>query len=314
MLKDLKFFTYLILIILFISLGFFDLNISKAIYNPDVDWVLFMDRYGVLITPIFIFFGSVSLSKLYIIKNNKRKKSLKFYIAMIIVSLIYICTNLISSFNFSITYFIMFILILWVVCYIIYFVYISKKETLITLENFCRVVVLTGVYSMVTIFVLKLGWGRVRFFNLDSGYSNFTPWYIPQGYNGNHSFPSGHAGNISIIFIFLINSFSIKTKFSDIFIKILVMFLISIFCLSRVILGAHYMSDIIMSVIIVVSYMFLFYNKVYYKIPIKKSLNNFNKNNLSSVNKKNTKTSKISRVDKKIVNKKKLSNKNKIKK
>ncbi len=290
MLKDLKFFTYLILIILFISLGFFDLNISKAIYNPDVDWVLFMDRYGVLITPIFIFFGSISLSKLYIIKNKKRKKSLKFYIVMIIASFIYICTNLISSFHFSITYFIMFILTLWIVCYIIYFVYISKKETLISLENFCRVVVLTGVCSMATIFFLKLGWGRVRFFNLDSGYSNFTPWYTPQGYNGNHSFPSGHAGNISIIFIFLINSFSIKTKFSDIFIKILVIFLISIFCLSRVILGAHYMSDIIMSVIIVVSYMFLFYNKVYYKKPIKKSLKKSNKQNInkkksSSINK-----------------------------
>lgn len=50
-----------------------------------------------------------------------------------------------------------------------------------------------GVLLLVVVATgLKLVWGRFRLYELDPTGAAFTPWYLPQGFTGHHSFPSGH--------------------------------------------------------------------------------------------------------------------------
>ena len=45
--------------------------------------------------------------------------------------------------------------------------------------------------SQLLVQTFKISWGRVRFRDLSPGFSDFSPWYLPQGAGGT-SFPSGH--------------------------------------------------------------------------------------------------------------------------
>ncbi len=60
--------------------------------------------------------------------------------------------------------------------------------------RYAKVVVGMALFGYV-IFIqgVKYFWGRVRFRELDAAFSQFTPWYLPQGITGSDSFPSGHA-------------------------------------------------------------------------------------------------------------------------
>ena len=53
--------------------------------------------------------------------------------------------------------------------------------------------------------LVKIAWGRVRFDDLGVDFRNatpalYTPWYVPNGPNGEKSFPSGHASMGAIMF------------------------------------------------------------------------------------------------------------------
>ena len=59
--------------------------------------------------------------------------------------------------------------------------------------NFARI---TFYLALITPLILvqsfKMLWGRIRFRDLATNYTNFTPWFQAQGITGNYSFPSGH--------------------------------------------------------------------------------------------------------------------------
>jgi len=67
--------------------------------------------------------------------------------------------------------------------------YSSQRENM----NFARITFYLALITPI-IFVqsFKILWGRVRFRDLAANYTNFTPWFLPQGITGNYSFPSGH--------------------------------------------------------------------------------------------------------------------------
>jgi membrane-associated phospholipid phosphatase len=60
-------------------------------------------------------------------------------------------------------------------------------------ERACRWTVWLGSSSWLLVYALKTIWGRVRYRDLDALHAAFTPWYLPQGHTGHASFPSGHA-------------------------------------------------------------------------------------------------------------------------
>jgi membrane-associated phospholipid phosphatase len=93
---------------------------------------------------------------------------------------------------------------------------------------------------------LKIFWGRIRFRDLAENYSNFSAWYIPHGFTGNDSFPSGHAAMgwmmIALFVLFTDKSYRIRLLLKGLIIS----WAIAV-SVSRVIIGAHYASDVIFS-------------------------------------------------------------------
>jgi membrane-associated phospholipid phosphatase len=102
-----------------------------------------------------------------------------------------------------------------------------------------------GIWSWLVVSVLKLGWGRVRYRDLTPLARDFTPWYAPQGWSGHSSFPSGHAvlGWLLLpsLLIWPPGSPGYRWAFAA-------SFGWGVFVASsRVVIGAHYLSDVLFS-------------------------------------------------------------------
>lgn len=101
--------------------------------------------------------------------------------------------------------------------------------------------------ELAVIETVKIFWGRVRFRDLiaDGSFGRFTPWYHPNGHNGNKSFPSGHTGGAGISYLFMLVPFiseKLKDKFALCFAVPFVY--TSIVAYTRLVMGAHYLSDV----------------------------------------------------------------------
>ncbi len=100
---------------------------------------------------------------------------------------------------------------------------------------------------------IKLLWGRVRFRDMlaAGSYDAFTPWYIPNGSNGNNSFPSGHTAGAAMIFLVMLIPLAFD-KYKD---KMQLCYWVSfaytmVVGFTRLVMGAHFLSDVAMGAII----------------------------------------------------------------
>ena len=94
---------------------------------------------------------------------------------------------------------------------------------------------------------MKYLWGRVRFRDLlaNGSYDAFTPWYVLNGINGNKSFPSGHTAGAGMSYLLMLLPF-VFDKFKDKkqFCFWLPCVYTSIVAFTRLVMGAHYLSDV----------------------------------------------------------------------
>ncbi len=104
-----------------------------------------------------------------------------------------------------------------------------------------------AIATFVIIWLIKLGWGRVRFRQLDGDLTRFTAWYLPQGFTGYFSFPSGHTANATVILTatyylrFLPNK---HQSLKPLIYAALILWIV-LLAYSRVRVGAHYLSDVL---------------------------------------------------------------------
>ena len=114
--------------------------------------------------------------------------------------------------------------------------------------------------SMLATTILKQVWGRVRF-REGNGLFDFTPWYMPQGINGHHSFPSGHTTAFTSILTLLHLP---KSKQLPFYLRWMIVFLVILMPLTRMSCGAHYLSDTLVGFSITYS-IYLIMTKIYQK-------------------------------------------------
>lgn len=255
-----------------IFFGVFDLIISIQVVDSDSNWAYFVEKFGELPGYLTILLA-VFLYKME--RRDNRKKIELFYTTIwffVLLFLIYSITErILKDQIFYVTY-------RYVIIFIISFI-IVIFERITNIEGYLNVQPYT-VFSRITLILailnpllfvqtVKILWGRVRFRNLTTGYSDYTPWYLPQGITGHRSFPSGHAamGWMLLPLTLFLDSRSRRVKF---LISILIVSWGLFVALGRVVIGAHYASDVLFSSTFGVLSFFLSYR--YFKIlPLSKS-------------------------------------------
>jgi membrane-associated phospholipid phosphatase len=101
------------------------------------------------------------------------------------------------------------------------------------------------VGGIVSVWVIKIPWGRWAYRDiLEAGNTAlFTPWYLPQGNNGHHSFYSGHTA-LAFSVVPLILFLNKETSWRNILLAVLLLWGV-IVGISRIVIGAHFASDVL---------------------------------------------------------------------
>ena len=258
-------------IILSVIFGIYDLDISKQIVNQNSSWAKFLQDYG-MIPGLFIILSGVYINYSFI----KTKSDVWSYIQKVVFflvssGLIFYLFDIILG-NVVTNHLIIFLIISFSISIIIFIVlHLKSQVKSATAIRYAKVVVGMALFGYV-IFIqgVKYFWGRVRFRELDESFSQFTPWYLPQGITGSDSFPSGHAAMGWMLLALLILLANKKQ-----WVKYSVFNLISLWgvtlALSRVVIGAHYASDVLFgSFFIIIT--FLVSSKIHYRIDQQKSI------------------------------------------
>lgn len=114
---------------------------------------------------------------------------------------------------------------------------------------FTAAVIGVGVMTaqLLTVDIMKNLWGRVRFRDLLSSGScdGFTAWFVINGKNGNKSFPSGHTAGAGMSYLLMLLPFIDKKreKYRAVYFWCPFIYTSAV-ALTRLVMGAHYLSDV----------------------------------------------------------------------
>lgn len=246
--KTIVWVSIVIFIALAVTFGFTDFAISENFANPQSSWAHFMEAYGQLPGMLIGFFGGSILLRL-----TKKEKSFKSILLIIGGALL----TLFMAFGFwgdllgqqidaEVNYLLVILLsIVLLIAVQLIFLRIPV-EKMKKFKSFAVIAVLLFFLAgFVTVWGIKIPWGRWTYRDMsDAGdFSLFTPWYLPQGINGHHSFISGHTAIafcvLPIVLLFRAN----KKWYTIAWVLALAWGIVS--AVSRVAIGAHFASDVL---------------------------------------------------------------------
>jgi len=111
---------------------------------------------------------------------------------------------------------------------------------------------------------IKEIWGRSRFYLMaeSNDYSLFTPWWQICGFTGSHSFYSGHTTSSMAILLLLPLARIFKMQHNKyILLHYIVFAFVILVAISRVVRGAHFLSDVTFAIIINSIVYLILYNR-----------------------------------------------------
>ncbi len=264
--KTIAYYLILIWVIAAFLLESSDLWISINLYNPNSAWAIFLEKYGeipgllVALTGIHIYIVTLKASSN--IKTILFNGFLLTTGSLITIYIFWLLSMALSNSSILFTenrnYFFLSAIILNILISLLFRkrYKFSKKSIL-----FSRISFKMFFYgNILFVSLLKIFWGRIRFRDLTGYYSDFTPWYFPQGITGSQSFPSGHAV-MGFMMIALFVFFADKPFYKRIIIKGLIISWALTVCASRILIGAHFTSDVLFgAMIMIITYLFLIHN------------------------------------------------------
>lgn len=221
----------------------YDYRISSAIADRDLLWTKILDVMGEI--PALLFSGfNVALIIAYLRKNDVKHKNIYYIVLgiLLFVSGFYPMHKILTYASLSkpVT------ILLCTVCGIVVgaiFTFIVFRFDDSTLKKYVKAAatcVGIAVSVLVIINIMKFIWGRPRFYNLNDVDTFYSPWYLPQWFSGNRSFPSGHTANATTTFMLSIY-FPKQRKW----LCPLLALWIAVIAVSRVFAGAHFVTDVL---------------------------------------------------------------------
>lgn len=274
--KSIILFTAVYVVLMgFLALGNFDYDFSYAIINPHSHWANFFNLFGempaiaLLLTGVTILFGARKKEVLW-------RNILSHVIALPFMALFswfiaympirYVFEDHSTGMAQGIPQF-------WAIAAVVigFVIFIAalliqnkvSDGKLREMKKAGILFILLVVGEMILVNVVKIVWGRPRMRILES-FEGFRKWYVIEGPapdNNFKSFPSGHTANgfaaigFTVLFAYIAN---INKK------AVMAFALVwgSLVALSRVVLGAHFLSDVITGGYITI-FLFIFLNSVF---------------------------------------------------
>ncbi|MFC1878705.1 phosphatase PAP2 family protein [Chloroflexota bacterium] len=237
-----------VFVILAIIFAFTDLPIMLKVGNPGSGWGRFMQAYGQLPGMLVGFFGGSILLRLT--KPGKSFRSVGtavgFFILTTFLAFGFWGDALGQQIDAEVNY--LLVLGLGVISLLIVQVWFRRipDQTMQRYKVFGQIAVLLFFLAgLITVWSIKIPWGRWTYRDmLEVGdLSIFTPWYLPQGNNGHHSFISGHTALafcvLPVVLLFKEN----KKHYQIAWTLALIWGVIG--AISRVAIGAHFPSDVL---------------------------------------------------------------------
>jgi membrane-associated phospholipid phosphatase len=252
----------LVWIILAAIFGGSDLEISKNFVNQNSGWAKFLQNYG-MIPGLFIILSGIYINYSVI----KTRSDVWSYIQKVVFFLassgliFHLLDQLLGSIVTN--HLIIFVIISFSISIIIFIAihFKNQVESIIAIR-YAKVVVAVALFGyVICIQGIKYFWGRVRFRELDAAFSQFTPWYLPQGITGSDSFPSGHAA-MGWILLALLSLLANKKEWFKNLVFVLIFIWGVILASSRVVIGAHFASDVLFGSFFIIM-TFILFNKNY---------------------------------------------------
>jgi membrane-associated phospholipid phosphatase len=235
-------------VVLAIVFAFTDLQISQGIYNPDAGWARLFEAYGQVPGALVAFGCGAILLRTY--KLQKKFGSIMGLIGLYLITLLAALMALMDLFGAQEKAQLNMPVIFMIALVLLALARIGlgriPVEKLTPFKSAAKVgLTLMFVAAILTVWAFKIPWGRWTYRDMiaEGNISLFTPWYLPQGINGHNSFFSGHTAmffsTLPIILFFKKQSTGRKVALA-------LIFLWGIFgAVSRVVIGAHFASDVL---------------------------------------------------------------------
>ena len=116
------------------------------------------------------------------------------------------------------------------------------REKYLYVAAVCAVTILAG---LALVEGLKALFGRVRFREMAEPYGEFTRWFVPRGYTGSKSFPSGHTAHAASLFGLLAFCDYPQHKGKERTLTLCFFLWTLLMAVYRVRIGAHFASDVL---------------------------------------------------------------------
>ncbi len=228
----------------------YDLTLAQWFYHPDQPLAIFFERLALL--PVecmipFCFYG--------MFQNNRHAVNIiGFVISMVIIiwdTLKYWIVMWEPWWVWVMVFLLVIILVYRFLQYIPMTFWSQNEQAM-------RFVLTAALFSFSVVFGLKTVWGRVRFREMAGNEALFTPWYVVCGVNAHHSFPSAHTATMSLIlcrhFALALNGKAVRMKQVIVDGGVIVVMMVM-----RMMMGAHFFSDVLMGFAITYTIMILVY-------------------------------------------------------
>lgn len=249
--------------LLAVIFAFTDLEISRALADPQSGWAYFFEAFGEHPAILFLFVGAnVLFHTAQTYSPLIRSVSIGISGAAAVLTgylITYLTAHRWMRIELSFLSTLMILLIVGLAMVIIQLLlHQIPQQKLLKHRKAVWITLALIIGELLLVHTLKLSWGRIRFRDLLSDHSNFMPWYNPQGAEGHRSFPSGHAANgwvmLSLLFFVPLQQkyWRAAALFAAVGWGVLTAF-------SRIVIGAHYASDVLFGSCLTLSLFYILY-------------------------------------------------------
>ena len=235
--------------LLAIILAFTDLSISIAIVDYNSQWAKAISSYGEIPGYILISISLIIILRDLWIKSGWIKNPIFWVIFLCNILVIILLLgdllpeSLLDDIGEEVLVFVVIIIEILIIVGSKKIEELSQRKAMdFAWMSFYLALIIPLLYTQ----LIKQLWGRIRFRDLVTDFTDFTPWFQPQGITGNYSFPSGHTamGWMLLPILILISD---KKNWPYKIIGGVVFIWGVIVALGRIVIGAHYASDVVFS-------------------------------------------------------------------